>query len=70
MTDQELANWLNLSADEAAIIIPRLTPERREGFERMASLYAEIRLWEEGVGPKPAGVFLCGPKQIRRAGKA
>jgi hypothetical protein len=69
MSDAELAEFLGLTEDEAAIIIPKLTPERRAGFEHMASIYAEIQLWEASVGPKPAGVFLCGPKQIRRAGR-
>lgn len=63
MTDDELAAWLNLTPAEAAIIIPKLTPERRATYERMAGVYNEVVLWEAGVGPLPAGVIVCRPRR-------
>lgn len=67
MTDQEFAERLGLSADEAAKIIPMMTPERRAALEQIAGLAMEIHLWEAGLGPKPTGAILCGPRQIRSA---
>jgi hypothetical protein len=65
VNDEELAKWLNITPEEAAVIIPRLTPERRAAYERMYDTYNEIVLWEAGVGPPPDGVIMCGPKQVR-----
>lgn len=69
MTDADLCAFLGLTPAEGSTVIPRLTPERRAVYERMAEVCDEIHMWEAGVGPKPTGVILCGPKQIRKAGR-
>lgn len=71
MTNEALADFLcpDDPATGLRIVVETLTPEKRAAYERMAEVCDEIALWEAGVGPKPLGVILCGPKQIRRAGK-
>jgi hypothetical protein len=70
MTDEQLAEFL--CPDDPAlglrIVTETMTPERRATYERMAEVVDEIGLYEAGVGTKPKGVILCGPKQIKRAG--
>jgi hypothetical protein len=58
MSDDDLARYLCLSPDEAAIILPKLTPERRAVYERMSRLEADLFLWEQGLGPKPQDVLI------------
>lgn len=69
MTDRELEAYLNLTPEEGAIIIPRMTPERRATYERMARVEAEVVLWQNGVGPKPEGVLLDFDRTVRHAGE-
>lgn len=66
MTDEELARYLNLTPDEAAIVIPKLSPERRATYERMRQVEAEAELWAAGLGPKPDGVLLDTQRSMRR----
>lgn len=66
MTDEELA--AARCPDDAATglrIVATFTPEKRATYERLVTLGDEINLWSAGVGPKPAGVIVCGPRQIR-----
>lgn len=65
MTDLELAQFMGVRESDLAL----LSAERRATYEAMAEKYNEICLYEAGLGPKPAGVILCGPKQVRLAGK-
>lgn len=58
MTDAELAEYLHLSPAEAAIVIPKLTPERRAVYERMKQVEIEAALWIAGLAPKPKGVLI------------
>lgn len=58
MTDEQLASYLNLTADEAAIVIPKLTPQKRATYERMSVVEAELALWQAGLGPKPQNVLI------------
>lgn len=66
MTDEQLAAYLNLTTDEAAILIPKLTPQRRAVYDRMATVEVEVNLWQAGLGPKPAGVLIDMDKPARR----
>lgn len=45
MSDEELAKYLHLTTAEAAIVIPKLTPQRRAVYDRMASLETDIFLF-------------------------
>lgn len=47
-----------------------LVGAKRAGYERLIAVGRELQLWEAGLGPKPAAIIVCGPKQIRRAGVA
>lgn len=57
MDDASLAAFLNLTEEEAAIIIPGLTPEKRAVFERMADVVADLNM-----GVIPEGVIVCHPR--------
>lgn len=66
MTDAELAEYLHLTPQKAAIALPRLAPERRAVYERMKQVEIEAALWSEGLGPKPQGVLLDTDRGTRR----
>lgn len=66
MTDAELAAYLHLTPAEAAIVIPKLTPEKRAVYERMKEVEIEVALWMEGLGPKPQGVLIDTERSTRR----
>lgn len=63
MTDLELARFLGI-ADDARWprVIAKLEPKRRAFYERLSEVATELRSYEEGVGPKPKGVIICGPR--------
>jgi hypothetical protein len=58
MTDAQLAAYLHLTPEEAAIVIPKLTPERRALYDRMQQVEIEAGLWCDGLGEKPKGVLI------------
>lgn len=58
MTDAELQRFLCLSDEEAANVIPKLSPERRATYRRMSEVAIEAELWLQGLGPKPEGVLI------------
>ena len=62
VTDESLAAFLNLSSTEAALIIPRLTPERRAIYERMAEVVIDLNM-----GVTPPGVIVCRERGRRAA---
>lgn len=66
MNDTELAEYLNLTPDEAAIVLPTLTPQRRALYDRMKQVEIEASLWAEGLGPKPQGVLIDTERSTRR----
>lgn len=58
MTDEELAKALGLTPEEAAVVIPRLTPEKRRAYEMLSRSGDKLILWEQGLGPIPEGVLV------------
>lgn len=67
MDDSDLAAGMGLKPEEAAIILPRLSPERRAAYKRLISLADELNLWSAGLGPKPQGAIVCAEhKRSRR----
>jgi len=66
MTDEELTEYLRITAAEAAIIIPKLTPSRRAVYDRMKQVEIEAALWAEGLGPKPQGVLIDTERGTKR----
>jgi hypothetical protein len=65
MTDEEMATFLGLTPEDERRVqfVKKLSPERRALFERMATLEIEVTLWQDGLGPKPAGVLI---RRLRR----
>ena len=60
MTDLELAKFLGIADDPRwPAAIAGLSPEKRAWFEQLADVDRKLRLYELGLGPKPAGVILC-----------
>ncbi|MGY3582328.1 hypothetical protein ACVIGB_000748 [Bradyrhizobium sp. USDA 4341] len=66
MTDAELADYLHLSPEEAAAVLPQLTTERRAVYARMKQVEIEAALWADGLGPKPSGVLIDTERSVRR----
>jgi hypothetical protein len=60
VTDDEMATFLGLKPEEEKRIefVKLLSPEKRALFERMATLEIELKLWQDGLGPKPPGVLI------------
>lgn len=60
MTDEEMATYLGFEPDEPKRLdlVRALSPEKRALFERMAVVEIEMQLWQDGLGPKPAGVLI------------
>ncbi len=58
MTDEQLAAFLNLNPAEAAIVLPKLSPERRATYDRMQQVAIEAELFAQGLGPRPQGVLI------------
>lgn len=60
MTDLELIRFLGIEDEPCReAMLARITPEQRELYVRMADVETEIKLWQAGLGPKPAGVLIC-----------
>ena len=66
MTDAELADYLHLTSEEAAIVIPKLSPAKRAVYDRMKQVEIESALWSEGLGPKPRGVLIDTERSTKR----
>lgn len=66
MTDEELRLYLHLTPEEAAIVLPKLTPQKRSLYDRMRQVEIEAKLWMDGLGPKPKGVFLDTERSMKR----
>ena len=65
MTDEELAVYLCPDDVPLGLKIVAAQPERRALWERMHEVEGEIALWQAGLGPKPSGVIVCGPREVR-----
>lgn len=65
MTDRELEEYLCLTPEEGAVIIPRLSPEKRAAYEMLAAKEWEIVLWQQGVAPFPEGVLVDTDRTVR-----
>jgi hypothetical protein len=66
MTDTELAKYLHLKPEDAAIVIPKLTPAKRAVYDRMRQVEIECELWTAGLGPKPQGVLIDTERSTRQ----
>jgi hypothetical protein len=70
MTDDELAAFLGIAGKSGADkTMASITPAERELYDRMANLETEVALWQEGLGPKPKGVIVCGCSRCRPRGR-
>ena len=69
MTDDELAEFLGIKGKQGCgTILANITPAKRAVYEKMRQVETELHLWQQGVGPKPEGVIICGPRQVRSRG--
>ena len=60
MTDAELAKFLGIDDDERwPQAIAKMDPVKRQSYERMADVVAQVQLYDSGLGPKPPGVIVC-----------
>lgn len=68
MNDDQLAEYLGIAADHPmkTTVIKSLSPAKRACFERMAQVETELQLWQDGLGPKPAGVLIDTERSTRR----
>ncbi len=68
MTDEEMATFCGLSPEEDNWVgfVKGLSPEKRALFERMAGLEMEVKLWQDGLGPKPQGVLIDTERSTSR----
>jgi hypothetical protein len=66
MTDAELGKALGLTEAEAAIALPKITPEKRAAYERLIKFGDDLNLWMAGVGPKPEGGLIDTERSTRR----
>lgn len=67
MTRDQLKEFLGVTGKVGADkIIDGLSAKELATYERMAEVETELHLWQQGVGPKPPGVIICGPRQVRR----
>jgi len=61
MTDTELEAFLGIAGHPmASKVIATTTPALRALYDNMANLETELKLWQDGLGPKPKGVIICG----------
>jgi hypothetical protein len=70
VTDEEMATFLGLTPEEEKRVefVKGLSPEKRAMFERMANVEMEVKLWQDGLGPKPEGVLIDTERSTRRRG--
>jgi hypothetical protein len=66
MTDAELSEHLGLTPDEAAKIIPKLSPEKREAYERLGKFADDWNLYAAGFGPRPTGALVDTERSTKR----
>ena len=70
MTDAELGAELYPDAPHVgAWMAHRMHPNKRAVCVRLIEVGREANLWTAGLGPKPTGAILCGPKQIRKVAR-
>jgi hypothetical protein len=66
MTDEDLARFLEIADDPRwPKVIANLMPETRASYERMAQVEIALKLWEQGLGPRPEGVIVCRDPNYR-----
>lgn len=67
MTDEQLADYLGIPSDhpKRMAAVQSLSPAKRACYERMASVETELQLWQDGLGPKPAGVLIDTERSTR-----
>lgn len=67
MTDEHLAEFLGIANEpKAQKFIDGLSAEKRATFEKMHQVTMELNLWQAGLGPKPTGVLVDGPRRAFR----
>lgn len=65
MSDSDLSRYLNLTPDEAARVIPKLTPEKRAACMRLGKFADDWNLYAAGLGPRPTGALVDTERSTR-----
>ena len=68
MTDKEMAAYLcphDAENPKVLSYVAALSADKRAVYDRMATVEFELRLWLDGLGPKPAGVLVDLDKRGR-----
>ena len=66
MDDSELARYLHLTPDEAAKVIPKLTPEQRTTYMRLGKFGDDWNLYAAGFGPRPTGALVDTERSTKK----
>jgi hypothetical protein len=60
MNDAELASYLGIAdMPNWRSVIAAMSDKDRAAYDNLRRVEEDIKLWQEGVGPKPTGVILC-----------
>lgn len=66
MSDTDLARYLNLSPEEAAKVIPKLTEKQKATYMRLGKFGDDWNLYAAGCGPRPTGALVDTERSIKR----
>lgn len=56
MSEEEIANALNIPVE----LLSKIGQEKIEMYIRLIQTAEALVLWQQGLGPKPEGVLICG----------
>ena len=66
MSDADLIRYLNLSPEEAAKVIKKLTPEQRATYLRLGKFGDDWNLYAAGFGPRPTGALVDTERSTKK----
>ena len=61
-----LARYLNLTPEEAAKVIPKLSPEKRAAYMRLGKFGDDWNEYAAGVGPRPTGALVDTERSTKK----
>jgi hypothetical protein len=60
LDDAEAAEFMGLTPEQAAVILPKLPQRYRDMVDTMADAERRLLLWQKGLGPRPTDMIICG----------
>lgn len=64
MDDAQLAAYMNITPEHAELFRAK-DPAGWERYRSVCSVFQDVELWDQGLGPLPTGVMVDTPKTIR-----